>query len=94
MQLCSCMAALLLCGEQAVQGRKPLHVACVPVHAGAAQGTGTSAACHVCMHGPKQRASDELCTLLVEPTFLGHVSEHTFVSADMEMARFVCCACG
>ena len=66
----------------------------VPVRAGAEQRTGTSVACHVCMHGPKQRDTDELCTLLVELTFLRHVSEHTFVSADTEMARFVRHACG
>ena len=62
---------------------------CVLVHAGAAQGTGTSVACHVCTHGPKQRDTDESCTLLVEPTFLGYVSEHIFASADTEMAWFV-----
>ena len=61
----------------------------VPVCTGAAQGTGTSAACHVCTHGPKQRDTDALCTLSVEPTFLGHVSEHTFASADTEIAWFV-----
>ena len=61
----------------------------VPVRAGTAQGTGTSVACHVCTHGPKQRDTDKLCTLSVEPTFLGHVSEHTFASTDTEMARFV-----
>ena len=66
----------------------------VPVHAGAAQGTGTSVACHVCMHGPKQRDTDKLCTLSVEPTFLGRVSEHMFASADTEMARFMLCAHG
>ena len=66
-----------------------LFVACVPVRVGAAQGTGTSVACHVCMHGPKQRDIDELCTLSVEPTSLGCVSEHTFASADTEMAQFV-----
>ena len=59
----------------------------VPVCAGAAQGTGTSVACHVCTHGPKQRDTDELCTLLVEPTFLGRVSEHIFASADTEMPQ-------
>ena len=36
----------------------------------------------------------ELCTLSVEPKFLGHVSEHTFASADTEMAQFVRCARG
>lgn len=61
----------------------------VPVRTGATQGTGTSVACHVCMHEPKQRDTDELCTLSVEPTFLGHVSEHTFATADTEMAWFV-----
>ena len=61
----------------------------VPVRAGAAQGTGTPVACHVCTHGPKQRGTDKLCTLSVEPTFLGRVSEHLLASADTEMAWFV-----
>ena len=61
----------------------------VPVCDGAAQGTDTSVTCHVRTHGPKHHDTDELCTLLVEPMFLGHVSEHTFTSANTEMPQFV-----
>ena len=61
----------------------------VPVWCDETQGTVTPDVGHVSTHGPKGADAGKLCTLSVEPTFLGRVSELTFESADTEMARFV-----